>query len=169
MLLEKTTGIYTGSIYTDNQLVAGGFVGERTAPRNGETLFQKAHVMRERRMPDPKGFLFMIRNPFDASIAEWKRQNGQSHSAVKSEKIFGGEKWNEAAKNMLKRWKVLAEEAIEIGKNGTLPFHFFFYEDLKANATKEMEKIVDFIEQEKVYFVSERDKRLRCLQKVNKS
>jgi hypothetical protein len=44
MLLEKTTGIYTGSIYTDNQLVAGGFVGERTAPRNGETLFQKAHV-----------------------------------------------------------------------------------------------------------------------------
>ena len=110
----------------------------------------------------------MIRNPFDASIAEWKRQNGQSHSAVKSEKIFKGEKWNEAAKNMLKRWKVLAEEAIEIGKNGTLPFHLFFYEDLKANATKEMEKIVDFIEQEKVYFVSERDKRLRCLQKVNK-
>merc|ERR1712174_63888 len=88
MLLEKTTGIYTGSIYTDKQLVAGGFIGERTVPKNGETLFQKAHVMQERRMPDPKGFLFMIRNPFDACVAEWRRRHGQNHSAVKSEKIF---------------------------------------------------------------------------------
>ena len=167
MLLEKTTGIYTGSIYTDKQLVAGGFVGERTVPRNGETLFQKAHVMTERRMPDPKGFLFLIRNPFDAAIAEWKRQNGQSHSAVKSETIFEGEKWNEVAKNMLQNWKILAEEAIEIGKNENLPFHLFYYEDLKANATREMEKILDFIEQEKVYFVSDREKRLGCLRKVN--
>merc|ERR1712176_425686 len=116
-------------------------------------------------MPDPKGFLFMIRNPFDACVAEWRRRHGQNHSAVKSEKIFEEKEWNETAKNMLKNWKELAEEAIEIGKNGNLPFHLFFFEDLKANSTKEMEKILDFIEQEKIYFVPDREKRLRCLQK----
>ena len=164
MLLEKATGIYTRSIYTDRQLLEGGFLGEKTVPKNGETLFQKSHVFEERRIPNPKGFLFLVRNPFDAAIAEWKRRHGQGHTGTAKERIFRGQNWEETGKNMLRNWKNLTQEAVE--KRRTLPLHLFYYEDLKRNATFEMEIILDFIEQEDIYIVPDRDQRIRCLQEV---
>ena len=182
MLLEKSTGIYTGSIYMDKRLFEGGFVGERTVPRNGQTLFQKSHVMEERRIPNPKGFLFLVRNPFQAAVAEWKRRHGQSHTSIANERIFKGKEWIQTGKNMLLNWKKLAEESIERHNlqgrvilpcnSSTMncespPVHLFYYEDLKKDAAREMEKILDFIEEEKYFIVPDRAKRIKCLQQVN--
>ena len=55
MLLEKATGIYTGSVYRDKQLLEGGFLGEETEPEDGETLFQKSHEIKEDKIANAQG------------------------------------------------------------------------------------------------------------------
>ena len=55
MLLEKATGIYTGSVYKDKQLLEGGFLGEETEPEYGETLFQKSHEIKEDKIANSQG------------------------------------------------------------------------------------------------------------------
>ena len=46
------------------------------------------------------------------------------------------------------------------------PIHVFYYEDLKKNATFEMEKILDFVEEQKYFVVPDRDRRIKCLKSV---
>ena len=47
-----------------------------------------------------------------------------------------------------------------------IPSHVFYYEDLKKNATLEMEKILDFIEEQNYYTVPDRERRINCLKLV---
>ena len=75
-------------IIKDKALKNGGFVGEFTEPSSGETLFQKAHILNKQIFPAAKGMLFLIRNPYDASIAEFKRIQGHGHTSVVNETIF---------------------------------------------------------------------------------
>ena len=113
MLLEKSTGIYTGSVYEDKKLLEAGFLGEKTVPSDGETLFQKSHEIKDERIPNPKAILFLIRNPFDAAVAEWKRRHGKGHTANVEEEIFIGEEWEKMGSYFLRKWKTLAQEVID--------------------------------------------------------
>ena len=97
MLLEKTTGIYTGSVNNDTALYNNGLLGEITEPEEGKTLFQKSHRIGNSKLKSSsssmKGILFVIRNPFDATVAEWKREKGGGHTGQGNENIFKDEKW----------------------------------------------------------------------------
>ena len=59
-----------------------------------------------------KGILLVIRNPFDATIAEWKRQKGGGHTAQADEEIFKRENWPIMAEKALNRWVILVQNVI---------------------------------------------------------
>lgn len=83
VLLEKTTGICTGAIYCDVDLRAQGFVGEGV--RGASVIAVKSH---DSSAPweessacdgDTDRFCYgsailLVRNPYDAFVAEWNRQ-----------------------------------------------------------------------------------------------
>jgi len=165
LLLEDVTGIYTGSIYTDGSLKNGGFVGEFTEPENGETLFQKAHVLNKQIFPAAKGMLFLIRNPYDAVVAEFKRIKGHGHTSVVSEDLFkkSNPDWQKRSHLFIQKWLDLIKGTLAKHHENNRPIHVFYYEDLKKNATFEMEKILDFVEEEKYFVVPDRDRRIKCL------
>ena len=86
-LLEKATGICTGSIYCDHPLRNGGMIGEYV--KSGSVLVVKTHtsdyqwkdVEPEQRNKDDALYgsaILLIRNPFNAFIAEWNRVNALS-------------------------------------------------------------------------------------------
>ncbi|CAG5077146.1 Oidioi.mRNA.OKI2018_I69.PAR.g8639.t1.cds [Oikopleura dioica] len=165
MLLEKSTGIYTGSIYNDKSLYEDGLFGEYTDPTDGTTLFQKAHNIDDKNISSAKGYLFLIRNPFDAVIAEFKRRKGKGHTSSVSESVFKEDDWIKQGTQFLGWWHNLMLKIISKKKENKVPMHIFFYEDLKINATREMAKILDFVESQKYYAVPDRERRLQCLEK----
>ena len=86
-LLEKATGICTGSIYCDHPLRNGGMIGEYV--KTGRVLVVKTHtsdyqwkdVKAEKRNKDDGLYgsaILLIRNPFKSFIAEWNRLNALS-------------------------------------------------------------------------------------------
>ena len=107
-LLERATGVCTGSIYCDKTLRAEGFCGEGL--RSGALLVVKTHDSslqwkgeRYKTVKTDRPFfdaaIFLIRSPFRAAIAEWNRevsnlfarnQNGSSHvKYVDKPQFFG--------------------------------------------------------------------------------
>ena len=94
ILLEDITGIYTGSIYKDGSLTRGGFKGEGTNPMKGQTMIVKSHFPSNQKvMHAAKAIIFVVRNPFDAIIAEYKRRRGHGHTSVVRETVFKDKMW----------------------------------------------------------------------------
>lgn len=86
-LLEKATGICTGSIYCDHPLRNSGMIGEYV--NTGRVIVVKTHtsdyqwldVTPEKQNNDDGLYgsaILLIRNPFNAFIAEWNRLNALS-------------------------------------------------------------------------------------------
>lgn len=80
-LLEKTTGICTGAIYCDVDLRARGFVGEGVM--GSSVLVVKSHDSSSPWEGASCGSndrfcygsaILLVRNPYDAFVAEWNRQ-----------------------------------------------------------------------------------------------
>ena len=71
-------GIYTGAVYHDKTLLAGGFPGEGMI--NGSVIAIKTHYP----VKDPKNrkysrAILLIRSPYDAIPSEFNRRNSKSH------------------------------------------------------------------------------------------
>ena len=107
-LLQKATGVCTGSIYCDRTLRAEGFCGEglRSSAllsiKTHDTALQWKGVKYKNVNPNRPFFdaaIFIIRDPFRAAISEWNRktsgqfsmnQNGSNHvKYVDTPKLFG--------------------------------------------------------------------------------
>jgi len=76
-LLETTTGIYTGS-YQDCDItyITSGMIGESVYTDNViavKTHFPD-HSAKELSWLKTRHIIYIIRNPFDAVLAEWKRR-----------------------------------------------------------------------------------------------
>ena len=69
-LLESTTGIYTGSVFCDLDYIKNGMIGEGIHSQN--VLAIKFHYGKPPPLPFKK-IMFIIRNPYDATLAEYKR------------------------------------------------------------------------------------------------
>ena len=71
-LIEQMTSIYTGSIYHDQSLIKGGFLGEGRA--DGTVSVVKSHFLLSREKWNTiEGMVFIERNPFDAFRSEFNR------------------------------------------------------------------------------------------------
>ena len=97
-----------------------------------------------------------------------EKKTRKGHTSNVEEDIFKGEEWVKMGSYFLRKWKTLTQEAVDkFTGPEKLPLHVFFYEALKKDAVREMEKILDFVEKEKCFQVPDRARRLRCLQQVN--
>ena len=87
-LLEKATGVCSGSVFCDKVLRAGGMCGEGI--RGGSVLVTKTHDTklqwtglrytngaRSEKRPFHDAAIVLIRNPFRAIVSEWNRQNAK--------------------------------------------------------------------------------------------
>jgi len=103
ILIQEATRVYTGSIYHDESLV-DYFKGERV--RYSSVSVVKTHF------PCPQcwgnvgrlssgfkknniGAIFILRNPFDAFVADFKRRNAQNHTGNVDPSIFLTQEWKE--------------------------------------------------------------------------
>lgn len=78
VLLQATTGIYTGSKYNDGQLRKAGLLGEgHTDP--SEVLGVKEHDLCSKLGDEPA--LVVVRHPLHAALAEASRRCGRDHSS----------------------------------------------------------------------------------------
>lgn len=91
-LLEQSSGIYTGSIYSDTSLVNAGFEGECIASRNVVAI--KTHAtynpgLKERVTVNFDGVIYIIRNLYDALVSEYTRRITKSHVSSLPASAFG--------------------------------------------------------------------------------
>jgi len=69
LLLETTSGIYSGSVSCDTSYVQAGMVGEGV---NSNVIVVKAHFKIPSNLLHDR-IIYLIRNPFTALVADWKR------------------------------------------------------------------------------------------------
>lgn len=85
-LLETSTGVYTGAIDCDFAYCHAGMIGEGIVSNN--VIAVKSHWE-----PPTWNFtnkvLYIVRNPFDAFVADWNREQASSHVAVANASYFG--------------------------------------------------------------------------------
>ena len=171
VLLEDSTGIYTGSPYSDENLIQGGFVGEAVPYLSGRTLGVKTHRMREVKASAAVATILIIRNPFDAAKAEWTRLKTRgktnSHTGVASEEIFKGEAWEAHARKSLNWFSELIFNTFSQMAKNHAKVHVVYYEDLKRNSTLEMEMILHFLMSEVQFKPDNAFARLENIKRMN--
>ncbi|XP_076812916.1 sialate:O-sulfotransferase 2-like [Clavelina lepadiformis] len=151
-LIEIATGVFTGSIYYDDILAAGGFLGELDDISSGRTLVIKSH----RAMSNSSKSIVLIRNPFHTIVAEFTRKSyNESHTWLGSAAIFHSSKWNRKVSKMASKW--LQKNLVYLASSRPL---VVYYEDLKQDHVKQMRRVVDFIG----FKVTNLEERLLCLQ-----
>jgi len=88
VLLETTTGIYTGSVYCDKHYLFSGMIGEGIASEN--VIAIKTHQTVEETIGFAKKVIYIARNPLGAIAADYTRiaaKNG--HTTELSQEHFG--------------------------------------------------------------------------------
>ena len=78
-LIETTTGIYTGTYQDcDDSYIFNGMIGEGVYTDN--VIAVKIHFPNtdDQKWLDERSIIYVVRNPFDAILAEWNRQKSAS-------------------------------------------------------------------------------------------
>ncbi|CAL4092193.1 unnamed protein product, partial [Meganyctiphanes norvegica] len=93
-LLEGATGIFTGSVYSDNRWYNLGYLGEMEPPTSGRTLVVKTHAhslsftpqgLWQRRSAISKDtpIILIIRNPASAIVSYWNLGHGKGDDSFR--------------------------------------------------------------------------------------
>ncbi|CAK8688776.1 unnamed protein product [Clavelina lepadiformis] len=153
-LIESATGVFTGSVYHDQVLASGGFLGELDSISSGRTSVIKAHDAVNCNSKN----IVLIRNPFDAILAEYTRQRSSSHTGLGNINMFDKPDWTQSVKRLAKTWLSRNIAYLKSGKISLLLV--VYYEDVKQDHIRELRRIVDFTG----FKVNNLEERLLCLQ-----
>jgi hypothetical protein len=93
-MIQQGTRVWTGSVYCDTNLRDNGFPAECTdlnvIPHARMSALKSHEAYTNMGYGKFRPSIVLLRNPFDAFIAEWKRVVGQSHEAdLPYEQLFG--------------------------------------------------------------------------------
>jgi hypothetical protein len=165
-ILEQATGIYTGSIYCDTTLKAV-FSGEHIS--SGNVLVVKTHHPDATSLPTDMKIalgqesfdkaIILVRDPFDSLISEANRRwndniKAEKHLGLAKESLFiGNPKWDWFVEYKIMSWLVLLNTWL---KESSIPHIVVQYENIKANMTSELMKILEFLE------ISATEEELKC-------
>ena len=164
LLIEAVTGYYTGSVYSDKYLYAGGFIGEKEKWRNGRTILIKNHDHKRNLSNEAKGVVLLVRNPYDAILAEFNRFQSSNHTGSASLENFNS-KWFKTVEKLSTWWVNVHHKYAEFSSTTSFPMHVVFYENLKNNATHEMERVLNFMKKNYNFYPNDGLRRLKCLSK----
>lgn len=114
-----------------------------------------------------------FRNPYDVFKAEFNRKNSREydrnggHTGLAKEHLFLSEKWDIFVQVMIRRWLGINEAYIREGQiESEIPIKIVYFEDLKENPAKEMEKVLYFLEQNIGFSPDDAQKRIECIRNV---
>ena len=134
-LLDRLFGVYSGSLTFDKSLYKGGFRGENNEFESRKSIVTKAH----KHISNAEAGLLLIRNPYDAALAEFNRQgNGHTGHATKAD--FKTSKWTNHVIHSADRWYKLYKKYIE-----SVPVEVFLFENVKLNMEKELSRVARFV------------------------
>ncbi|KAJ8044702.1 WSC domain-containing protein 2 [Holothuria leucospilota] len=138
-LIERVTGIFTGSVGNDKGLFDGGFRGQLLPAKSGRTVVVKTHSLIDVR--DAEGILFLIRDPYGSAIAEVNRRFSKGHTSFATEERFMGPQWRTFAIDHVEQW------ALDIKHYVVLPQKklIVYYEDLQNDLRNQLKRIVKFL------------------------
>ena len=167
-LLQQSTGILTGSVFPDPSLKKSGF-GEGI--NNQSVIVVKTHnigITRNKGKFDRA--VLLVRDPFDAILAQFNWIQSKSHIGHATEDKFHGKGWSSFAKNWVpgcssfecfakkevKRWTELNMSCLNLFKKKQQHFIAISYEDLIQNPEKELSKVLQFLD------IKISDESMRC-------
>ena len=78
LLLEETTGVYTGAIYCDTQLLRSGHFGEGI--NSSHVIAIKSHTRFN--TEDLRGIIYIVRNPFHAILSKFAWKSTKAHTTA---------------------------------------------------------------------------------------
>ncbi|CAH1780844.1 unnamed protein product [Owenia fusiformis] len=149
-LIQQITGIYTGSVYNDTDLLQNGFPGE--GEKSGKVVVVKTHRVNKLDKGKYKRVIILLRNPFEAYLAELKRHFGGHTSEItginqKHMQFAFGQFMRTQSKHgvtRLESWFNATLSALKIvgSDKPTLIVH---YENLQTNLKRELIRICSFL------------------------
>ena len=88
--------------------------------------------------PAAKGMLFLIRNPYDAVVAEFKRIKGHGHTSVVSEDLFkpSNEDWQKRSMSLIGKWLSLLKGVLKKHEEKAFKKLIFIFKSKKIFPTK---------------------------------
>ncbi|KAJ8046570.1 WSC domain-containing protein 1 [Holothuria leucospilota] len=158
-LIERSTGIYSGSFYHD---VGTGndncSVWRKSNPCSKTTLVVKSHgwenfdrIKSGGQKCKVEGAILIIRNPYGAILANFNRvKKGKRGTASASQ--FLTDQWKHFAESRSASWLKTNKKGMEIHTKLVV-----FYEDLVANTEYELRRMLDFLQ------VAHNKRRIACL------
>eukprot|EP00057_Strongylocentrotus_purpuratus_P032628 XP_788295.3 PREDICTED: WSC domain-containing protein 2 [Strongylocentrotus purpuratus] len=146
-LIEKATGIYTGSVYwTTERLMEISkkvFPGGNVDYKGKSTICVKTHMSEFGHVGQFEGAIMLIRNPYRAIVAEvFRRQlfvsNNSPEEAIK---FFKSKDWDVFVNTAIANWKLMNIRWIQMQRR-LLPVA---YEELEAETVRKLTDIVVFL------------------------
>ncbi|XP_077977254.1 sialate:O-sulfotransferase 1-like [Glandiceps talaboti] len=137
-LIQQATGIYTGSVYRDGDIMKNGFDGEREDYRLGSTLTVKTHRFNT---SEYAAAILLLRDPYKAYIAEFNRRKTTGHTGNAPFSEFLSKDWHNFVTRQSARWENHTVSWIHCEK----PLLVVKYSDLKCCTMAEVGKIVKFV------------------------
>jgi hypothetical protein len=131
--------------------------------RSGRTIAVKNHGQKE--YESAEGVIMVLRNPYDATLADYKRQMSGSHTGNIEKKDFENEIWRKFTDQHMHRWFGSAVWFPMFAQKAKIPMLIIYYEDMKENLVKEMRKVVEFYRDNFNIPLPDAEHRLECLLK----
>lgn len=171
IMLENVTGVYTGTVYHDLELVQQGMLGE--GHTGTDVLTVKDHCvrhMRGNRSHCGQGYdkvLFLVRNPFHALVSERKRVTGDPRAATNAGSgmhtnsqpwsvflqpdRYSGRPWAPWAVEHMHLWASSVGHMLGPACNATAlaatgaPLMLLTYEALRADTPTSLARVLQFV------------------------
>ena len=147
-------------------MVKNGFIGEYEDPTSGRTIVVKNHGQNKMEFAD--GIIFVVRNPYNAIIADFNRQMMHSHTGSVDMTLFGGDIWDNFVSHHSGRWGNTHLWYPTYARKAGIPILIIYYEDLKEDVVPQMKRVHEFFEKNFNLTFPDAEWRLKCLYEVDK-
>ncbi|KAK8728143.1 hypothetical protein OTU49_009136 [Cherax quadricarinatus] len=153
-LLQIASGIFTGSIYNDQQLYVNGFLGEKDPWNSGTTFTQKTHDCSPSHIKkfNSTGIL-LLRNPYRAILAYHNFLFG-GHTGYAPMSNYRRKDWSAFVHLQIRSWLETAINWTTQAKR----LQVLHYENLKEDPVPHLSSVLDF------FGLPRDDLRFTCLQ-----
>ncbi|XP_076800115.1 sialate:O-sulfotransferase 1-like [Clavelina lepadiformis] len=159
-LLERATGIYTGSIYGDPHLRRHGFLAESPNVSKHRSVVVKDHMMNNNRMSLYETAILIVRNPYDAMVAEFNRlATDGNQTGFARENQFQSKNFDKSFKFLSHLWLDVIRYVVLSGK----PALLIEFEELRNDPIATTLKMVKFLRKHTVISPDHLQQRILCL------
>nr|XP_054762155.1 WSC domain-containing protein 1-like [Lytechinus pictus] len=156
-LIEKATGIYTGTTYSsekNNAKTSKHFPGNKVDYRSGRLICVKTHRYEPRHIREFEAAILLLRHPFQSILSEAYRQHilKPTMTEIERDTALKSHRFRVFVQGESLRWRNIALRWLELARS-TYVIH---YSDLMSNPNQTLEQLVRYLN------IPVRQDRLEC-------